>query len=186
MGGSRLPCLRLYSRDVPIDQERVIAQKLIEITERTFHLQAQAAKRIAIQFIPLSQLPTVEDFDPTVPLDADFTLEVSAHGLTEMGKRAFAEEAASALARLMPVKPKSRFARLLGSKADTPSQGALQFNEISQEESTNSDPFVVDPAARSVFIASAVPARSQLSQDALASSHSAGTGQPKVPGQHGH
>jgi hypothetical protein len=177
VGGPPLPCLRLYSRDVPIDQKRVIAQKLIEITDRTFHMPAEAPKCIAIQFIPLSRLRAVEDLHPEVPRDADFALEVSAHGLTERRKRAFAEEATSMLARMMPMKPKSRFARLLGIKADTPSQVALQFNELSQEEWANSDPFVVDPAVRSVFIAPAILATAQL-QDALASLHTAGPVQP--------
>jgi hypothetical protein len=31
-----MPYLRLYSRDVSIEQKRVIAQKLIEVTLRTF------------------------------------------------------------------------------------------------------------------------------------------------------
>ena len=150
-----MPYLRLFSQDVPIDQKRVIAQKLIEITVRTFHLPAQERNRIAIQFVPLPQLRAVDTLQPAIPPDADFTLEVSAHGLTEGTKKAFAEEAAPMLAHSMPVKPKSRFARLLGIKADTPRQVALQFNELCPEEQTDSDPFVVDPTARSVFIASA-------------------------------
>ena len=45
-----MPYLRVYSQAVPIEQKRVIAEKLIEITLRTFHLRAQERNRITIQF----------------------------------------------------------------------------------------------------------------------------------------
>lgn len=136
VGGSAMPYLRLYSRDMPIDEKRLIAQKLIEITRRTFNMPPEKPNRITIQFIPR---------------DADFTLEVTAHDLTEGKKRAFAEEAVPLLAHLEPVKPRSRIARLLGVKSDTPRQLALQFNEPSGEEPSMGDPFIEwisqDPAA---------------------------------------
>ena len=140
-----MPYLRLYSREVPIDQKLVIAQKLIEITLHTFHLCPEQRNRIAIQFIPLPRVCGVDGLQPPVPRGADATLEVMGHDLTEGKKRAFAEEATAMLAHLVPVKPRSRIARLLGVKADTPRQIALQFNELSP---AISDPFVVDPERR--------------------------------------
>ena len=142
---SSMPYLRLYSRDVPIDQKRVIAQKLIEITLRTFHLRTEERNRITVQFISLPQPWTVDGLKPLIARDADATLEVMAHNLTEGKRRAFAEEARATLAHLVPVKPRGRIARLLGIQARRPRQVALQFNELSP---AISDPFVVDSEAR--------------------------------------
>jgi hypothetical protein len=41
-----MPYLRLYSRDMPIDEKRLIAQKLIEITRRTFNMPSEKPNRI--------------------------------------------------------------------------------------------------------------------------------------------
>ena len=136
-----MPYLRLYSRDVPIDQKRVIAQKLIEITLRAFQLRGEDRNRITIQFIPLPQPWTIDGLKPLIARDADATLEVRAHDLTEGKKKAFAEEAIAMLAHLIPAKPRGRIARLLGIQARRPRQVALQFNELSP---AISDPFVVD------------------------------------------
>ena len=84
----------------------------------------------------------MDGFRSAIPPDADFTLEVLGHDLTEKKKRAFAEEAPAVPTHLMPGKPWSRIARLLGIKADTPPQIALQFQELSP---AISDPFVMDP-----------------------------------------
>jgi hypothetical protein len=136
-----MPYLRLYSRDVPIDQKRVIAQKLIEITLRTLHLRREERNRITIQFISLPQPWTVEGLKPLIARDADATLEVMAHDLTEGKKKAFAEEARATLAHLVPVKPRGRIASLLGILTRRPRHVALQFNELSP---AISDPFVFD------------------------------------------
>jgi hypothetical protein len=140
-----MPYLRLYARDLPIEQKRVIAQTLIEITLRTFHLQADQRYRTSVQFITLPQVSRVDGLRSAIPRNADFTLEVMGHDLTEEKKRAFAEEAAAMLAHVAPAKPGSRIARLLGIKANSSQQIALQFNELSP---AISDPFVVDPQHR--------------------------------------
>jgi hypothetical protein len=121
-----MPYLRVYSPDVPIQQKRVIAQRLIEITLRTFRLPAQERNRITIQFLP-------------VPGEADLRLEVIGHDLTEEKKNAFAEEARAMLTHLAPVKPRSRIASFLGTHCDAPWQIVLQFDELSP---AISDPFV--------------------------------------------
>lgn len=136
-----MPYLRLYSQDVPVEQKRLIAQKLIDITLRAFHLPVEARNRITIQFITLPEVHGIDDLYRTIPRHADFTLEVIGHDLTEGKKKAFTEAAVTVLARLMPAKPRGRVARLLGIKADAPRQVALQFNELSP---AISDPFVLD------------------------------------------
>jgi hypothetical protein len=135
-----MPYLRLYARELPIEQKRVIAQKLIDITLRTFKLRANQKYQTSIQFIT-RQVSGVDGLRATIPRGADFTLEVIGHNLTEEKKKAFAEEAAAMLTPMAPVRLASRIARLLGIKAKSPQQIALQFNELS---AAVSDPFVVD------------------------------------------
>ena len=137
-----MPYLRLYSRDVPIEQKCVIARKLIEVTLRTFHLRSEERNQITIQFIPPPQMNRVDGPQPSIPPGRDFMLEVMAHHLTEAKKRAFAEEATTMLAPFLPTKARNRIARLLGIKAEPPRQIALQFDELSP---AISDPFVADP-----------------------------------------
>jgi hypothetical protein len=127
-----MPYVRVYSQAVPIEQKRVIGEKLIEITLRTFHLRAQERNRIAIQF-------------QAIPRGSDFTLELIGHDLTEEKRKAFAEEASAMLTRLVPVKPRSRIARLLGIKWNAPRQVVLEFDELNP---AISDPFVADPERR--------------------------------------
>jgi hypothetical protein len=131
-----MPYLRVRSQALPIDQKRVMAQKLIEITLRAFHLRAEDRNQITIQFI--SQTPA----DCNDLKDADFTFEVIGHDLTEEKKAAFTEGTTGMIARLIPLKPTGLIARLLGAKADTHRQIALQFHELSP---AISDPFVVYP-----------------------------------------
>ena len=135
-----MPYLRLYARELPIEQKRVIAQKLIDITLRTFKLRANQKYQTSIQFIT-RQVSGVDGLRAAIPRGADFTLEVIGHNLTEEKKKAFAEEAAAMLTPIAPVRLGSRIARLLGIKAKSPQQIALQFNELSPAVS---DPFVVD------------------------------------------
>jgi hypothetical protein len=140
-----MPYSRLYARDLPIEQKRVIAQKVIEITLRTFHLRADQRYRTTIQFITPPQVWGVDGLQPAIPRDADFSLEVMGHNLTEQKNRAFAEKAVAMLTPLVPLKLRERIARLLGIKADSTRQIALQFNELSP---AITEPFVVDPQRR--------------------------------------
>ncbi len=134
-----MPYLRLYSRDVPIEQKRVIAQKLIEITLRTFHMRAEERNRITIQFIPQAKSRMVARLLPLIPRDADATLEILAHNLTEGKKRALVEDATAMLAHLVPENPESRIASLLRLKAHRSRKIALRYIELSP---AISDPFV--------------------------------------------
>ena len=135
-----MPYLRLYANELPIEQKRVIAQKLIEITLRTFKLRANQRYQTSIQFIT-RQGSGVDGLRAALPRGADFALEVIGHNLTAEKKRAFAEEAAAMLRPMAPVRPANRIARLLGIEAKAPQQIALQFNELNPAVS---DPFVLD------------------------------------------
>jgi hypothetical protein len=130
-----MPYLRLYSQDVPIDQKRVIAQNLIEITMHAFHLRPEERNRITIQFVPLSRLSEVESLQPAIsreiPRDVDVMLEVMGHDMTGRKKTEFTDALAAMSDHLMPVKPVSRIARLLGFGGVAPRQIALQFKELS-------------------------------------------------------
>lgn len=136
-----MPYLRLYARDLPIQQKRDIAQKLIEITLRTFKLRANQRYQTSVQFITVSHGSGVGVQQAVIPRGADFALEVIGHNLTEEKKRAFAEEAAAMLAPMVPKRLGPRIVRLLGIKATSHRQIALQFNELSPAVS---DPFVLD------------------------------------------
>ncbi len=135
-----MPYLRLYARELPIEQKRVIALELIEITLRTLKLRADQRYQTSIQFVTQPQEcgagPQVE-----IPRGTDFILEVSGHNLTEEKKRAFAREAAAMLRHVAPVKLWSRIAHVLRTRANSSQQIALQFNELSP---ATSDPFIVD------------------------------------------
>jgi hypothetical protein len=134
-----MPYLRVHSQALPIDQKRVLARKLIEITLHAFHLRAEERSQITIQFV--SQEPEAG----SNLKDADVMLEFLGHDLTEEKKAAFTEETSGMITDLMPPKPRSLIARLLGAKADTHRQIALQFHELS---AATSEPFVAYPLRR--------------------------------------
>ncbi len=140
-----MPYLRLYSRDIQIEQKRAIAQKLIDITMRTLRLRPDERNRITVQFIPPPEMTADDGYQSAIPTNADFMLEVMAHHLTEAKKKAFGDEVATKLAQLLPTKAKGRIARLLGIKADPARQVALQFEELSP---AMSDPFVTESERR--------------------------------------
>jgi hypothetical protein len=136
-----MPYLRMYSQDVPIEQKRVIAEKLIDVTLRAFHLRPEERNRITIQFVPLPQPFVIDALQPAIPRDVDVVLEVMGHDLTRGKKRQFTDALTAMSDQLMPVKPVSRIARLLGFDAAAPAQIALQFKELSPAVS---DAFVMD------------------------------------------
>jgi hypothetical protein len=139
-----MPYLRLYSREIAVENKHDVVQKLIEITLRAFCLRPEERHLITVQFIP-SPVDEIDDSQPQIPRGADFMLEVIAHHLTETKKRKFGEEAATLLTPLLPTKARSRIAHLLGVKSDLPSRVALEFSELSP---AISDPFTLDTEPR--------------------------------------
>lgn len=134
-----MPYLRVYSRGLPIEQKRIMAQKLTEITLRAFQLPAEHRKRMVVQFVTESQLDRL-DGHASLPSDADFKLEVIVHHLTESRKKDFGKEAVTIFADLAHPTLWERINRALGGKAAS-QRVVFQFNELSPAVS---DPFVVD------------------------------------------
>jgi hypothetical protein len=121
----------LYSRDVPLEQKRVIARKLIEVTLDAFRLRPDDRHRITIQFLPqrrrwIEATVDPEQFQPS----PDLTVEVRDHNLTEDKRKAFAAAAARVLNESVAKKFRHRIVRFLGGRADDARQVAFQFKEL--------------------------------------------------------
>ena len=140
-----MPYLRLHLPEVPIQQKRVIAQKLIEIAMRAFRLRPEERYQVSVEFIS-DPKPTMADrMVGANPPDTNCLFEVMGHDLTEEKKRIFAKEAAALLNPFLPEKLKMRVARLLGVKPNESRQIAFQFGELSPAVS---EPFVVHSGPR--------------------------------------
>ena len=104
-----MPYLRLHLPEVPIQQKRVIAQKLIEITMHAFGLRPEERYQVSVEFVSEPQLSVAERFQRASQREADCLFEVMGHDLTEEKKKAFAKETAAGLTPLLPAKWKIRF-----------------------------------------------------------------------------
>lgn len=140
-----MPYLRLYSPHLSLEQKQLIGQKLIDITLRAFHLRAEQRYRTSIQFITRCQVRQPAGSQVDIASDADFTLEVIGHNLTEREKRAFAEEAGTMLSGFVPRSLPCKIASLVGIKSDSTPRVAFQFSELSPAVS---DPFLVHSERR--------------------------------------
>jgi len=125
-----MPYLRLHVPELSIEQKHLIAQKLIEITLRTFHLPPKERYSISIQFVSQPPERAANPVWPSTRRDADCVLEVMGHDLTEGTKRAFSAEAAAVLDQFLPLRLKSRITRLLGIKPDISRQIGCQFSDL--------------------------------------------------------
>jgi len=132
-----MPYIRLYSPDVPLEQKREIARKLIDITLHSFRLPLDERDRITIQFLPQRPLGPHLPGSRRCELRNDLTLEISDHDLTEEKRKRFVEAAAPMLTNSLPRQPQGRIARLLGREPDPVFQVAFQFREAS----SNSESF---------------------------------------------
>jgi hypothetical protein len=134
-----MPYLRLYSQEIGIEQKRVIARKLIDVTLRAFQLRPEDSHRITIQFVPLPSSGSSSGNHYLEQENVELMLEVLAHDLTKEKKTAFAKQAADTLTRVMPEKASRRIARFFGLKPDAAAQVTIQFNALSP---AISDPFI--------------------------------------------
>src|ERR1700742_4833494 len=81
---ARMPYIRLYSRDVPLHEKRWIAQRLISITQHSFHLPPEDVDNITIQFLPLYKSPAMTEVsDNATGQLPEITLEVSSEELSQ-------------------------------------------------------------------------------------------------------
>jgi phenylpyruvate tautomerase PptA (4-oxalocrotonate tautomerase family) len=115
--------------EISIAQKRHIAQKLIDMTLRTFQLRSSERDQITIQF--LSQ--------PGSRRRADCHLEIRSHDLTAENKRAFAEEVAPMLVRSLHLHVKNRLAWLMGQESKMSPEVEVRFQELPIDEVSPSD-----------------------------------------------
>lgn len=134
-----MPYLRLYLPEISIAQKRHVAQKLIDLTLRTFRRRRYWDRdQITIQFLPQPR--------PR----AECRIEVHCHNLTLVNKRAFAEEAAPMLIRSLHLNIKNRLAWLMGIGAEKlppkvdVSFLELPFEDMSPAEYTIGEAFIAE------------------------------------------
>jgi hypothetical protein len=122
-----VPYIRLYSQLLSLPSKRSIAQKLISITERTFHLRPEECGNINVQFLPPPSRDSDETSEESPSETADVFVEVSDRYLTPEKITAFVEASAPMLSGSVLTSESRRFARMLGLEADTCLQIAFQF-----------------------------------------------------------
>jgi hypothetical protein len=138
-----MPFIRLYSRDVPLDEKRLLAQNLISITLRTFDLRPEERDQITIQFLPRASQNSTGKRSAK---PSEVTLEISDHDLRVEKITAFVREATPLLKQSKAVRGQSPIARWLGIRPDESRQVAFQFNEMeSSSRSRIDEPFADVP-----------------------------------------
>lgn len=126
-----MPYIRLYSRDVPLHEKRWIAQRLISITQHSFHLSPENADNITIQFLPRHKSPAMaEPSDNTSAQPPDIMLEVSSEELPQEAVSSFVEAAAPMLSHSAAVGRRGQLARMLRLGANETRQIAFQFSQL--------------------------------------------------------
>jgi hypothetical protein len=113
----------------------------MDITLRTLSLRWEDRHRMIVQFKQLWQANKAADSQCVNQKD-DCILDVSADGLTDEKKKAFAEEVTPMLARSLHREVESRLARFLGFKAEPTRQIAIQFTDVGLGERIRREPVV--------------------------------------------
>jgi hypothetical protein len=140
-----MPYLRLYSREIPIEQKRTIAHKLIDITSRTLLPFPHQRNRITVQFVAPNQSEEKCRSEQGFAGESGLVIEVVAHDLTEPTKQAFTAEAGTMLAAILPLEPRSKIIRLLGIKPAQRRRISFKFEEL---HPAISDPLIADAEQR--------------------------------------
>jgi hypothetical protein len=126
-----MPYIRLYSRDVLLHEKRWIAQRLISITQRSFHLLPENADNITIQFLPRHKSPAmIEAPEDSSAQPPEIMLEVSSEELPEEAVSSFVEAAAPMLSHSAAVGRRGHLARMLRMGANETRQIAFQFKQL--------------------------------------------------------
>src|ERR1700733_8495351 len=133
-----MPYLRLYSSEMTIQQKRLLAQRLTDITLRTLQLRSDQKNLITIQFVPFPEAAAHKELAAIVPSGADIAVEVVGHNLTVNKRKAFTDEVSAVLTGLVPAKRVGWIGRLLRREANAARQIALQFNELVPEDAGRS------------------------------------------------
>jgi hypothetical protein len=125
-----MPYIRLYSREVSLEEKRSLAGKLIAITLNALKLRPEERDRITIQFIPRCLSPRNVD-ELFRSEQAAAVLEVSDRDLTPRKINAFVDAATPILSQSAVVGRSRRIARVLGIAPEPSRQIAFQFNQTS-------------------------------------------------------
>ncbi len=137
-----MPYMRLYSKDISLQEKRVLAEKLISIALHAFQLSPKDRYKISIQFVPRSLSPAAID-SLFRSESAAAVLEVCDPRLTVHHVSSFVEAATPVLGESAVVRRAHRMARMLGLNPDPARQIAFQFNETSSASSdSSSDSFM--------------------------------------------
>jgi hypothetical protein len=132
-----MPYIRLYSRQVPLAEKRLLAEKLISIALDAFEMQPEERYKISVQFVPRKLSPP--SIDSLFRLDrAAAVLEVSDHNLTVHHITSFVEAATPVLSESAVAGRAQKMARMLGFNPDPSRQIAFQFNETSSPSGDSS------------------------------------------------
>jgi hypothetical protein len=122
-----MPYIRLYSREVPLAEKRILAEKLISIALSAFRLHPEDRHQITIQFISRNMSPA--RFDPLFRKgETTVVLEISDCELTAEKITAFIDAATPLLSQSAAVRHPGPIARMLGWKTDPARQIGFQFN----------------------------------------------------------
>ncbi len=126
-----MPYIRLYSRNVPLHEKRWIAQRLISITQRCFHLLPENADNITIQFLPRHKSPAMTQACDNISAQTpDMMLELSSEELPQEAVSSFVEAAAPMLSHSAAVGRRGQLARMLRLGGNETRQIAFQFHQL--------------------------------------------------------
>src|ERR1700756_2282100 len=128
-----MPYIRLYSREVPLAEKRMLAEKLIRRTLGAFQLRPEERSSITVQFVPRHF--AVGSFDSAFSAEEpSAVLEISHHDLTVHKIQALVEAATPVLQQSAAGPHPGRIPRMLRMQADPARQIGFQFNETSSPE----------------------------------------------------
>jgi hypothetical protein len=121
-----MPYIRLYSRELPLDEKRLIAQELTAIALSAFQLRREERDKITVQFLPLRQALATWGAET-----AEVVVDVSDHTFNAGRISDFIGAATTMLVQSAAVKPAGRIARWLRMATDPARQIAFRFNDTS-------------------------------------------------------
>jgi hypothetical protein len=119
---------------MPLHEKRWITERLISITQRTFHLLPEQGENITIQFLPRYKSPDVNDQAEAMSAPPPkVVLEVSSEALPAEALSAFVEAAAPMLSHSAAVGSRGQLSRMLRIGANQSRQIAFTFNQLDSQ-----------------------------------------------------
>jgi hypothetical protein len=138
-----MPKIRVYARELPMEEKNAIARELVSIACSAFQLRAEERSRVMVQFLP--RFSAESRYAP----DAAVLVEVSGDRLSGSRMSEFVDAARAMLFESPAVKPLSRIGRWFGIEANPARQIAFQFEDTRvQQEYVFGDRFAAIVARR--------------------------------------